>query len=148
MSHETMNGGIVLVIGGSIKFWKGLVDCGLTSHSAISHLYSDGTVIQLQNLYLLLGTQRHRQLGYLACQAVPNTGSGTSEDAFNLLAIRGSTRGEGIFRESNTNLQIHSPARYLYATVVGFEKGVASSCYLFFQHSVQRRVLQPQNKQK
>ena len=35
-------------------------------------------------------------LGSLACRAYPDTGTGTSEDAFNLLAIRGPTCGEGM----------------------------------------------------
>ena len=34
--------------------------------------------------------------GSLACGAYPDTGTGTSEDVFNLLAIRGSTHGEGM----------------------------------------------------
>ena len=38
-----------------------LVCCGLTSDSAIFQLYSDGTVVQFQNLDLLLGTQRHQR---------------------------------------------------------------------------------------
>ena len=33
--------------------------------------------------------------GSLACRAYPDTGTGTSKDVFNLLAIRGPTHGEG-----------------------------------------------------
>ena len=33
-----------------------VVDCGLTSHSAIFQLYSDGTDVQFPNFELLLGT--------------------------------------------------------------------------------------------
>ena len=35
-----------------------LVGCGLTSHSMIFQLYSDGTVVQFPNVDLLPGTQR------------------------------------------------------------------------------------------
>ena len=40
-----------------------LVGCGLTLHSAIFQLYSDGTVVKFPNFDLLPGTQRHGQLG-------------------------------------------------------------------------------------
>ena len=73
-----------------------LVGCGLTSHTAIFQLYSDGTVVQFPNLDLLPETQRHGQLGSLVCQAYPGMGTGTSEDVFYLLAIRGPTSGEGM----------------------------------------------------
>ena len=52
--------------------------------------------MQFPNLDLLPGTQRHGQLGSLACRASPDTGIGTSEDVFNLLAIRGPTRCESM----------------------------------------------------
>ena len=58
-----------------------VVDCGLTSHSAIFQLYSDGTDVQFPNFDLLQGTHA--------------MGIGTSEDVFYLLAISGPTRGEG-----------------------------------------------------
>ena len=65
------------------------------SHLAIFQLYSDGTDVQFPNFDLLPGTQRHGQLGSLACRAYLDTGTGTSEDVFYLLAIRGPSRGEG-----------------------------------------------------
>ena len=49
-----------------------LVGCGLTSHSAIFQLYSDGTI---RNFVLLPGTQRHGQLGSLTCRVDPDTGT-------------------------------------------------------------------------
>ena len=73
-----------------------MVGCGFTSHSAICQLYSDGTVVQFQNFDLLPGTQLHGQLGVLAWQVYPDAGTGRSEDVFNILAIRGPTRGEGM----------------------------------------------------
>ena len=72
-----------------------LVGCGLTSHSAIFHLYSDGTVVQFPNLDPCRAPNAKGNWGSLACRAYPDTGTGTSEDAFNLLAIREPTRGEG-----------------------------------------------------
>ena len=72
-----------------------LVDRGLTSHSAIFQLFSDGTDVQFSNFDLLPGTQRHGQLGVLNVQSLPQHGTGTSEDVFYLLAISGPTRGEG-----------------------------------------------------
>ena len=62
------------------------VDCGL---------YSDGTDVQFPNFDLLPGTHAMGSYGSLACWAYLDTGTGTSEDAFYLLAIRGPTRGEG-----------------------------------------------------
>ena len=72
-----------------------VVDCGLTSHSAIFQLYSDGTGVQFPNFDLLPGTHAMGSYGSLACRAYLDTGTGTSEDVFYLLAIRGPTRGEG-----------------------------------------------------
>ena len=72
-----------------------VVDCGLTSHSAIFQLYSDGTDVQFPNFDLLPGTHVMGNKGSLACRAYLDTGTGTSEDVFYLLAIRGPTRGEG-----------------------------------------------------
>ena len=46
-----------------------LVGCGLTSHSAITQLYSDKTVVQFPNLDLLPGTQHHGQLGVFSVQS-------------------------------------------------------------------------------
>ena len=69
--------------------------CGLTSHSAILQLYSDGTVVQFPNFDLLSGTQHHGQLGVFSVPSLPDTGTGTSEDVFNLLAIRGPIHVEG-----------------------------------------------------
>ena len=51
-----------------------LVGCGLTSHSAIFQLYSDGTVVQFPNFDLLLGTQRHGQLGVFSVPSLPQHG--------------------------------------------------------------------------
>ena len=73
-----------------------LVGCGLTSHSAIFQLYSDETVVQFPNFDLLPGTQCHGQLGVFSVSSLHWTGTGTSEDVFYLLAIRGPTRGEGM----------------------------------------------------
>ena len=49
-----------------------LVGCGLTSHSAIFQLFSNGRVVQFPNLYLLLGTQCHRQLGFFSVPSLPD----------------------------------------------------------------------------
>ena len=79
-----------------------LIGCGLTYVTLTwlsdiqLHVYSDGTVVQFPNLDLLPGTQRHGQLGSLACRAYPDTGTRTSQDVFNLLAIRGPTGCEGM----------------------------------------------------
>ena len=72
-----------------------VVDCGLTSHSAIFQLYSNGTDVQFPNFDLLPGTHAIGSLGSLACRAYLDKGTGTSEDVFYLLAIRGPKRGEG-----------------------------------------------------
>ena len=62
-----------------------------TSHSVIFQLYSDETVtvVQFPNLNLLQGTDCHEQLRVFSMQSLP-------QDVFNLLAIRGPTRGEGM----------------------------------------------------
>ena len=62
-----------------------LVGCSLTSHSAIFHLYGDGTFVQFPNIDLLPGTQRHGHL------------TGTSEHA-----VR-------VCRELNPDRPIHNP---------------------------------------
>ena len=72
-----------------------VVDCGLTSHSVIFQLYSYGTDVQFPNFDLLLGTHAMGSYGSLACWAYLDTGTGTSEDVFYLLAIRVPTRGGG-----------------------------------------------------
>ena len=41
---------------GSPTYGVVVVDCGLTSHSAIFQLYSDGTDVQFPNFDLLSGT--------------------------------------------------------------------------------------------
>ena len=51
-----------------------LVGCGLTSHSAIFQLYSDGTAVQFQNFDLLSGTQHHGQLGVFSVPSLPRHG--------------------------------------------------------------------------
>ena len=72
-----------------------VVDCDLTSHSAIFQLYSDRTDVQFPNFDLLPGTHAMGSWGSLACRAYLDTGTGASEDVFYLLAIIGPTRGEG-----------------------------------------------------
>ena len=54
-----------------------------------------GQLSSFPNFDLLPGTQRHGQLGVFSVPSLPRPGTGTSEDVFNLLAIRGPTRGEG-----------------------------------------------------
>ena len=51
--------------------------------------------VQFPNFDLLSGTHAMGSQGSLACRAYLDTGTGTSEDVFYLLAIRGPTRGEG-----------------------------------------------------
>ena len=51
-----------------------LVGCGLTSHSAIFQLYSDGAVVQFSNLDLLPGTQCLGQLGVFSVPSLPRQG--------------------------------------------------------------------------
>ena len=90
-----------------------LVGCGLTSHSAIFQLYSDGTVVQFPNFDLLLGTQRHGQLGVFSVPSLPRHGTSlTSLTSEGLNTVR-------VCRLSIPDLPIHSPARYLYATAAG-----------------------------
>ena len=50
------------------------VDWGLTSHSAIFQLYSDGTDVQFPNFDLLPGTQRHGHLGVFSVPSLPRHG--------------------------------------------------------------------------
>ena len=53
--------------------------------------FSDiSATVVLPNLELLLGIQ------HFNVQSLPNTGNRTSEDVFNVLAIRGPTRGKGM----------------------------------------------------
>ena len=58
-------------------------------------IYSDGADVQFPNCDLLPGTHAMGSKGSLACRAYLDTGTGTSEDVFYLLAMRGPTRGEG-----------------------------------------------------
>ena len=55
-----------------------LVGCGLTSHSAIFQLYSDGTFVHIPNSDLVSGNQRHGQLGvfllYFSVPCLPRHG--------------------------------------------------------------------------
>ena len=51
-----------------------LVGCGLTSHSAIFQLYSDGTVVQFPKFDLLPGNQRNGQLGVFSVPSLPQHG--------------------------------------------------------------------------
>ena len=69
-----------------------VVDCGLTSHSAIFQLYSDGTDVQFPNFDL---HPRHGQLGVFSVPSLPRHAHRDVRDVFYLLAIRGPTRGEG-----------------------------------------------------
>ena len=89
--------------------------------SDISAIYSDGTVVQFQNLGMLPGTQHHGQLGVLHVPSVPRHGHWDVRRRFNLLAIRGPTMAHArwVCRGSNQDLPINSPARYLYATATG-----------------------------
>ena len=81
-----------------------LVCCSLTSHSAIFHLYSDGTFVQFPNLDLLPGTQTPwASRSLYGAEPTPTP----SEHA-----VR-------VCRELNSDRPIHSPARYLYATAAG-----------------------------
>ena len=54
-----------------------------------------GQLSSFPNFDLLPGTQRYGQVGVFSVTSLPDTGTETSEDVFNLLAIRGPTRGEG-----------------------------------------------------
>ena len=58
----------------SIYITQWLVGCGLTSHSAIFQLYSDGTVVRFPNFDLLPGTQPHGQLGVFSVPSLPRHG--------------------------------------------------------------------------
>ena len=58
----------------SIWLVGSFVGCGLTSHSAIFQLYSNGTVVQFPNFDLLPGTQRHGQLGVFSVLSLPQHG--------------------------------------------------------------------------
>ena len=93
--HPTNFIGLHPITQWNVTYCRWLVGCCLTSHSAIFQIYSDGTVIQFPNFYLLLSTKGHGQLE-VACRAHSDTGTGTSEDIFYLLAIRGPSRGEGM----------------------------------------------------
>ena len=97
----------------------GLVGCGLTSHSAIFQLYSDGTVVQFPNFDLLPDTKRHWQLGVFSVPSLPRQGhrdvrktSLTSLPSEGPHAVR-------VCRESNPDLPIHSPARFFCPTAAG-----------------------------
>ena len=77
-----------------------LTSSGLTSHSAIFQLYSDRTVVQFPNFSPAAG---HPMPRAARCRAYPDTGTGTSEDVFYLLAIRGPTRGVTFFQCINAS---------------------------------------------
>ena len=92
-----------------------LVGCGLTSHSAILHLHSDGTVVQFPNLDLLPGTQRHRQLGVFSVPSLPRHGQrDIRRQHLPPCHQRVHARWGYACLDS-----IHSPARYLYAIAAG-----------------------------
>ena len=100
------------------SWWVGwFVGCCLTSHSAIFQLYSDGTVVQIPNLDLLLGTQRHGQLGVFSVPSLPRQ----SEDVFYLLDIRGEGK-PGIEPGSPDPQSSPLPLRHCLATDGGKEE--------------------------
>ena len=98
----------------------GLVGCGLTSHSAMFHLHSDGTVVQFPNLDLLPGTHRHGQLGVFSVPSLPRHGHRDIKTRFKPPCHQRAHTRWGY---------AGSPARYLYATVVG--RGFGSSGGVF-----------------
>ena len=101
-----------------------LVGCGLTSHSAIFLLYSDGTVVRYQNLDMLLGTTPLAARG-LPCRYYPDTGPGHPKTSLTSLSSEGPHTMRGC-RESNLDLPIHSRTRYLFTTAAGGNgKGVS-----------------------
>ena len=51
-----------------------VVDCGLTSHSAIFQLYSDGTDVQFSKFWPAAGHPRHGQLGVFSVPSLPRHG--------------------------------------------------------------------------
>ena len=73
-SNQTMNYTCMSVKTFRRTVFGWLVGCGLTSHSAIFQLYSDGTVVQFPNFDLLSGTQRHGQLGVFSMPSLPQHG--------------------------------------------------------------------------
>ena len=97
----------------NITFGLVLFSCGLIWHSTIFEIWKDtstswlvvechvqqyfsyivmGQLSSFPNFDLLPGTQRHGQLRVLSVPSLPRNGH---RDVFNLLAIRGPTRGEG-----------------------------------------------------
>ena len=103
----------------SIYITQWLVGCGLTSHSAIFQLYSDGTVVRFPNFDLLPGTQPHGQLGVFSVPSLPRHGH---PDVWRRLLpplLSEGPQAVRVCRESNPDCLIHCPACYLYATVVG-----------------------------
>ena len=93
------------------------VGCSLMSHSAIFQLYSDGTVVQFPNLYLLPGTQCHGQLGVFGVPSLPRHGH--PDVRRRLLPPSHQRAAVRVCQDSNLDRLIHSPACYLYATAAG-----------------------------
>ena len=110
-------GHFVFLIGPKNTKLCELVGYGLTSHSAIFQLYSDGTVVQFPNFDLLPGTQRHGQLGVFSVPSLPRHG----HQDVRVLAIRGPTRGEGMpgIEPGSSDPQSSPLHMYLYAIAEG-----------------------------
>ena len=80
-------------------------------------VYSDGTVVQFQNLDLLPDTQRNGQLGVFSVLR-PTRALGRPKTSLTSLPLEGH-HAVRVCQESNPDLLICSPARYLYATGAG-----------------------------
>ena len=75
---------------------KMLVGCGLTSHSAIFQLYSDGTVVQFSKFWPAAGYPTPWAIrGLWRAEPTPTRALGRPKTFFYLLATRVQTRGVG-----------------------------------------------------
>ena len=92
--------------------------------------YSDGTVVHFPNLDMLPCTQRNGQIVVLKYRAEP-TPTRTPRLFFTSLLSEGPNEAR-LCRESNLDLPIHSPARYLYVLnkLIGFVFNRLTSWYV------------------
>ena len=105
--EEAHNGLVSIVV---------VVDCGLTSHSAIFQLYSDGTDVRFQILTCC------RAPTPWAAFSVPSLPRHGHRDVWRRLFTSLPSEGPHAVRvsgESNPDLPIQSQARYLCATAAG-----------------------------
>ena len=115
-----------------------LLGCGLTSHSVIFQLYSDGTVVQFSKFWPAAEHPTPWAAGGILCaEPTPIRAPGHPKTSLTSLPTEG-PHALRLNRESNPGLLIHSPARYLYTTATGLHSLILSNDWFLLHFLVNR----------